>query len=69
MAGHCAMTAADRPACAEDRPEASRYVAEYLVAEVLARQPEAIQAFLKATSVLDHLTASLCDAVTGADRQ
>ena len=49
----------------EDPAGGSRYVAEYLVAEVLARQPEAIQAFLKATSVLGHLTASLCNAVTG----
>ncbi len=53
------------PPAPEDPAGGSRYVAEYLVAEVLARQPEAIQAFLKATSVLDHLTASLCDAVTG----
>ncbi len=49
----------------EEPSGGSRYVAEYLVAEVLARQPEAVQAFLKATSALDHLTASLCNAVTG----
>jgi LuxR family maltose regulon positive regulatory protein len=37
---------------------------EYFVAEVLDRQPEAIQQFLLQTSILTRLTASLCDAVT-----
>jgi len=35
--------------------------------KVLYRQPEAIQAFLLQTSVLDRLTGELCDAVTGRD--
>ncbi|MBN1979278.1 MAG: LuxR family transcriptional regulator [Anaerolineae bacterium] len=42
-----------------------RYIMDYLVEEVLRRQPEAVQAFLLQTSVLERLTASLCDAVTG----
>ena len=44
-----------------------RYVVDYLVEEVLQRQPEDVQAFLLQTSVLDRLTGSLCDAVTGQD--
>jgi LuxR family maltose regulon positive regulatory protein len=43
-----------------------RYVADYLVEEVLSRQPEHIQEFLLRTSVLERFTASLCDAVAGA---
>jgi len=42
-----------------------RYVLDYLAEEVLQRQPEKIQAFLLRTSILDRLTADLCDAVTG----
>jgi LuxR family maltose regulon positive regulatory protein len=38
---------------------------EYLAGEVLAAQPEPIQAFLIQTSFLNRLTGALCDAVTG----
>ncbi len=41
-----------------------RYVLDYLVDEVLNRQPPEIQSFLLQTSILDRLNASLCDAVT-----
>ncbi len=44
-----------------------RYVVDYLVGEVLQRQPEPVRQFLLQTSVLDRLQGSLCDAVTGAD--
>jgi LuxR family maltose regulon positive regulatory protein len=40
-----------------------RYVLDYLVEEVLERQPEAIQTFLLQTAILDRLTGPLCDAV------
>jgi LuxR family maltose regulon positive regulatory protein len=43
----------------------ARYVVDYLVEEVLQRQPDAVQAFLLRTSVLDRLSGPLCDAVTG----
>jgi len=42
-----------------------RYVLEYLTEEVLDRQPEETRSFLLKTSVLERLTGSLCDAVTG----
>jgi LuxR family maltose regulon positive regulatory protein len=41
------------------------YILEYLVEEVLERQPEAIREFLLKTSILESLTGSLCDALTG----
>jgi LuxR family maltose regulon positive regulatory protein len=42
-----------------------RYVLDYLVEEVLQRQPEAIQHFLLQTSILHRLSGSLCDALFG----
>ena len=45
----------------------SRYIVDYLVEEVLARQPDQIQRFLLQTSVLDRLSGPLCDAVNGQD--
>jgi LuxR family transcriptional regulator, maltose regulon positive regulatory protein len=44
----------------------NRHVADYLAAEVLARQPEQIREFLLQTSVLDRLSGPLCDAVLEA---
>jgi LuxR family maltose regulon positive regulatory protein len=41
-----------------------RFIVDYLVEEVLDRQPADIRDFLLATSVLDRLTGPLCDAVT-----
>ena len=43
----------------------NRYILDYLVEEVLNRQPEDSQEFLLRTSILDHLSGPLCDAVTG----
>ncbi|HET7079395.1 MAG TPA: hypothetical protein VFM49_18335 [Chloroflexia bacterium] len=42
-----------------------RYIADYLVAEVLQRQPEPVRRFLLQTAILDRLTGALCEAVTG----
>ncbi|WP_432479888.1 LuxR C-terminal-related transcriptional regulator [Nocardioides sp. GXQ0305] len=42
-----------------------RFVLDYLVEEVLERQPEPVRTFLLDTSVLDQLTGGLCDALTG----
>ena len=46
-----------------------RYVVDYLVEEVLARQPDAVRRFLLQTSILDRLSGPLCDAVTDAERR
>ncbi len=42
-----------------------RFVLDYLVEEVLQRQPEDIHSFLLKTAILDRLCGSVCDAVTG----
>ena len=40
-----------------------RYLAEYLMEEVIDRQTEEVQAFLLFTSVLERLCAELCEAI------
>ncbi|GHO93966.1 LuxR family transcriptional regulator [Reticulibacter mediterranei] len=42
-----------------------RHILEYLVIEVLNAQPEPLQTFLLQSSLLDSLTGTLCDAITG----
>src|SRR5436190_1970137 len=44
-----------------------RYIVDYLVEEVLQRQPEPVRRFLLQTSILDRLRGPLCDAVTGQE--
>ena len=43
----------------------NRYVVDYLVEEVLQRQPARVRDFLLQTSILEGLCGPLCDAVTG----
>jgi LuxR family maltose regulon positive regulatory protein len=43
-----------------------RYIADYLLEEVLQRQPIHIQTFLVRTSILNRLNASLCDTILEA---
>jgi LuxR family maltose regulon positive regulatory protein len=45
----------------------NRHIADYLGAEVLARQPETIRRFLLRTSILERLSGPLCDAVLEAE--
>lgn len=45
----------------------TRFIMDYLVEEVLHGLPEDSRIFLLQTSVLERLTASLCDAVTDRD--
>jgi LuxR family maltose regulon positive regulatory protein len=59
----------------QDRPDAAgfirafagddRYILDYLVEEVLRRQPDDVRSFLLHTAILDRLSGPLCDAVTG----
>src|SRR6478672_5615190 len=44
-----------------------RYIVDYLVEEVLRRQPERVRDFLLQTAILERLNGQLCDAVTGRD--
>src|SRR5687767_1053492 len=42
-----------------------RYIVDYLVEEVLQRQPDNVRDFLLQTSILERLNGPLCDAVIG----
>jgi LuxR family maltose regulon positive regulatory protein len=44
-----------------------RYIVDYLVEEVLQRQPESVRSFLLQTAILDRLNGSLCNAVTALE--
>jgi len=46
----------------------NRYIVDYLVEEVLQRQPESVRSFLLQTSILDRLSGPLCHAVLGKDK-
>ncbi|CAG0953149.1 partial serine/threonine-protein kinase PknK, partial [Anaerolineae bacterium] len=59
----------------QDRPDihafvtaftgSQHYIMDYLVEEVLKRQPDQIRTFLLKTSILGRLCGALCEAVTG----
>ncbi|MBN2501249.1 MAG: tetratricopeptide repeat protein, partial [Anaerolineales bacterium] len=42
-----------------------RFIMDYLVSEVVDRQPKEIREFLRRTAILHRLTAPLCNALTG----
>jgi LuxR family transcriptional regulator, maltose regulon positive regulatory protein len=42
-----------------------RFIVDYLANEVLERQPPEVRKFLLETSILERLSGSLCDAMTG----
>jgi LuxR family transcriptional regulator, maltose regulon positive regulatory protein len=44
------------------------YILDYLVEEVLERQPKPLQAFLLRTSILEQMCEDLCQAVVGSTR-
>jgi LuxR family transcriptional regulator, maltose regulon positive regulatory protein len=50
---------------AEEFSGSARTVADYLLAEVLDRQPEAVRRLLLRTSVLERVSGPLADALTG----
>ena len=45
----------------------NRYVADYLISEVLDRQPEHVREFLLKTAIVDRFTPSLCDVLIAND--
>jgi LuxR family maltose regulon positive regulatory protein len=67
LAALSARTHADTQGFVEAFSGSHRFVLDYLVEEVLDRQPDELRAFLLKTSVLDALTGGLCDALTGRD--
>ena len=63
--GHQLASAADEFVAAFAGDD--RYIVDYLMAEVLDRESEPIRSFLRQTSILNRLSAPLCDALTGRD--
>ena len=59
----------DIPGFLEAITGSHRYIIDYLVEEVLARQPEPVQTFLLQTAILERLQGSLCEAVMGEMRE
>ncbi|MGV6858910.1 MAG: LuxR C-terminal-related transcriptional regulator [bacterium] len=55
----------DKAAFIESFTGSHRFILDYLLEEVLRRQPEAVRDFLQKTAVLDRFSASLCDAIIG----
>ena len=45
----------------------NRYILDYLLEEILAKQSLEVQHFLRCTSILERLTAPLCDAILTDD--
>ncbi len=43
------------------------FILDYLIEDVLEQQPESVQVFLLQTAVLNRMTGSLCDALTGRE--
>lgn len=56
----------DRAEFVQAFPEGNPYILDYLIEEVLQRQPRNLQTFLIQTAILDRLSGPLCDVVTGA---
>ncbi|MBN1265623.1 MAG: tetratricopeptide repeat protein [Anaerolineales bacterium] len=56
-------TCKDVPSFVQALTGSSRFILDFLMEEVVERQPPNIREFLLKTSILDRLTASLCDTV------
>src|SRR5205807_8110542 len=54
---------ADPATLLEEMSGDQRYILDYLTEEVLQRQSQEVQRFLLCTSMLERLTASLCNAI------
>jgi LuxR family maltose regulon positive regulatory protein len=57
--------APDRSAFVQSFTGSHRYILDYLLDEVLEGQPPDLQEFFLKTSILERLSAPLCDALTG----
>ncbi|MBN1994686.1 MAG: tetratricopeptide repeat protein [Anaerolineae bacterium] len=58
----------DIPAFMASFTGSQRYIWDYLAEEILQQQPQPVQTFLLQTSILNGLTAPLCDAVLDSPR-
>jgi LuxR family maltose regulon positive regulatory protein len=65
MAALSLQNTADKHAFVQSFKGSHRFILDYLLEEVLERQPDHLRAFLQKTSILERLSAPLCDALTG----
>jgi LuxR family maltose regulon positive regulatory protein len=65
MAALSMQSQEDIPAFLERFSGSHRFILDYLTEDVLDQQPPEVIDFLLKTSILDKLTAPLCDAITG----
>jgi LuxR family maltose regulon positive regulatory protein len=65
MAGISLKDASDRSRFIRTFSGSHRYILEYLIQEVLDRQPAHVRDFLLKTSILDRMCGKLCEAVVG----
>ncbi|MFN8471132.1 MAG: LuxR C-terminal-related transcriptional regulator [Anaerolineae bacterium] len=69
LAGLSLQKAAERPMfLANFRRHGIRHIGDYLMDEVLRRQPTEVEDFLLRTSILSRLSGPLCASVAGIDR-
>lgn len=59
--------ATDQRAAIHSFTGSDRHVADYLISEVMARQPASIQYFLERTAILEQFNSSLCDYLLEID--
>ncbi len=67
MAGLLLQSQRDMDSFVRNFSGSQRFMLDFLAEEVLLRQPEDVQHFLLQTSILEHLTASLTEEVTGCE--
>ncbi|MBN1262376.1 MAG: LuxR family transcriptional regulator [Anaerolineae bacterium] len=65
LAAHSLQGRRDASSFVREFAGSNRFVLDYLVEEVLSRQPLAVQSFLMQTAVLERMTGPLCEALTG----
>ena len=69
MAALSMQERADINAFVKEFSGTNRYILDYLMEEVLASQSPELQRFLLSTSILERLTAPLCDALLADDKK
>ena len=65
LAGLSMQTHEDKTAFIDAFTGSHHYIVDYLVEEVLSQQTEPVREFLLDTSILEHMTGTLCDSLTG----
>jgi LuxR family maltose regulon positive regulatory protein len=65
LAGLSMQTHEDKTAFIEAFTGSHHYIVDYLLEEVLNHQPDPVREFLLRTSILERMTGTLCDALTG----